>query len=997
MKSLKAKRIAAVAAGAALLGIGLAFAGPITFQNVPIINNAGQPVVQVVLGSSAKPADGVSAANIAAAIGNLAFTSVPVTASINASQAQSVLKPVVSTTGYTLANQQVYFNESSSSYVSGTYSFSALIGSVLNRAVKPSSYDALATKYLNSTTSAYPEQPATAGSSTATGVAPSAYNFVPGGVPTYSTPSSSNGGGVSFSTFSASASNVNYDNILRVTPSNLPSLLNSYGAGQESEYLWVTGFPVYDQNAGSFELKSAGGAYQAVFNKPISYRTGSNAINNTQISLLGQNWTILNYQMPGTTGFNSNTPASSYDVKSSNAINGGMVQLAASLTNVQTVFVGQNITSGPFKVELTDIGRTTNGLLPAAVNVYYNGGLINTTAITPPSIQKFNVSNHTIDVKVESTFAGYYAYTKYAKMQLYSNVMNITSGSVFNKTTNPGWYTELLWTNSSSTTAGIPNELQSIVVYNQTPTSLKPGQSFNFITSPSAYKLTFDGQSLTSSANYDALSFQTQPVSSVTYHNTGTSATNGPFNVTEPAQELVMKSTIPGAFTVAGQQSSTETFDLTPYAFTIGTSAGNVAENAIITDVYGGNFISPSSNLRLVIHGTNAAAQNITSSTLNFNQVNSSGVSIPQTFNTITSINITSRAVPGLTVKVVQSAATGNVLATLAPASTSPAILQLQSSGTTYLKTASGTYNQQNGQIGTAFALTSPSGVSSLSSTSVGQKQYAEFTINEYAVPSVGSSLDELAFGIDNNTNPSASNMFWMNYTDSGSTSAGTGNNATYFPTAYSVNGASATNPSTTGLNAPLGFYTERGSKVASMSSTALTLDMAKVADKLQFSVGPSNVTAVTLHQKMVGPVGIGQAIPGIPNVTVAAVNASVAVSGKNYSISGISNIVATPSVSSATEPVMLKNMTVAGSPSALVVLDSQANPSSNLILIGSGFVNTLSAQLQSSYNVSVTPTTQIDAAYGSNRILIAGYSANQTTAAANSFIQALYAKASTT
>src|SRR5208283_5383775 len=100
MKSLNAKRVAAIAAGAALLGAGLAFAGPVAFQNVPIISNAGQPVVQIVIGSQAKPADGVSAANIAAAIGNLAYTSVPVTATVNQAQAQSVLGvSVTSSTG----------------------------------------------------------------------------------------------------------------------------------------------------------------------------------------------------------------------------------------------------------------------------------------------------------------------------------------------------------------------------------------------------------------------------------------------------------------------------------------------------------------------------------------------------------------------------------------------------------------------------------------------------------------------------------------------------------------------------------------------------------------------------------------------------------------------------------------------------------------------------------------------------------------------------------
>lgn len=962
MKSLKAKRIAAVAAGAALLGIGLAFAGPITFQNVPIINNAGQPVVQVVLGSSAKPADGVSAANIAAAIGNLAFTSVPVTASINASQAQSVLKPVVSTTGYTLANQQVYFNESSSSYVSGTYSFSALIGSVLNRAVKMN--QPLNTKTLQTSASGYAYSESN--SLTVSPVASPYFFDEP--VPYTTVSGSVNGGGVSFTSGFVNASS---DNILRVTPQELPALMNNVGANGESEYLWVTGFPVYDQNtnAKTFELKSAGGAYQAVFNKPISYKTGSNAVNNAQISLLGQNWTILNYELPGASAFNSNTGVAS--ASSTSVVNGGMLQLASSLSPLSTVFVGQNITSGPFKVELTDIGRTTNGLLPAAVNVYYNGALVNTTAITPPSVQKFNVSNHTLYVKVNSTFAGYYAYTKYAKMQLYSNVMNVTSGSVFNKTTNPGWNTELLWTN---TTSGIANELQGIVIFNETPTSLKPGQSFNFITSPSLYKLTFDGQSL-SSSSYDPVSI-TSSQSSETYENAPTNTGGGVGNInniTMPAQLLTVTSQIPNAFSYSGQTGSSILYDLTPYQLTESHANGNTLVNATATISISGNYVSSTYPLQVTVKGARTNGSGITTlETVSLtNSLYTTG-NFPA-YN-VTSITL-NRALPGVTVDV-------NTIEPMASLTTlSPQILY-SVSGKNYMYNTSAAnviYNQQNGQPTTNFALTKTGGT--YLGTMHAAAPYFEYTMNEIAVPSQSSSQDQLAFDIYNSTSgPGASPLFQLNNSVSG-----TPNNMTY--------------SSTSGANvlAPVGFYTERGSKVATISRSALTVDFAKAVDMLQFSVGPSNVTAVTLHQKMVGPVGIGQAIPGIPNVTVAAVNASVAVSGKNYSISGISNIVATPSVSSATEPVMLKNMTVAGSPSALVVLDSQANPSSNLILIGSGFVNTLSAQLQSSYNVSVTPTTQIDAAYGSNRILIAGYYANQTTAAANSFIQALYAKASTT
>ncbi len=81
MKSLYAKRIAAVAAS---LLVGLASAGQgVTYGNIPIISTTGQPVVQIVVGSTAQPSDGVVAANIAAVIGSLAHTTQNVTASIS--------------------------------------------------------------------------------------------------------------------------------------------------------------------------------------------------------------------------------------------------------------------------------------------------------------------------------------------------------------------------------------------------------------------------------------------------------------------------------------------------------------------------------------------------------------------------------------------------------------------------------------------------------------------------------------------------------------------------------------------------------------------------------------------------------------------------------------------------------------------------------------------------------------------------------------------------
>ncbi|MDE1870256.1 MAG: S-layer protein, partial [Candidatus Micrarchaeota archaeon] len=161
MNSLNAKRITAIAAS---LAMGLVFAGPVSFSNIPIINSAGQPVVQIVLGSTSQPSDGVVAANIAAVIGNLAFTSTPITATVGNTGAVSC---AVTTPSCTLTGQQVWLGEKGSVSAAGSYTIKALIGSVLNGAALnygtlPSTKTLQGTSASNSGSYAYSEGPNTA-------------------------------------------------------------------------------------------------------------------------------------------------------------------------------------------------------------------------------------------------------------------------------------------------------------------------------------------------------------------------------------------------------------------------------------------------------------------------------------------------------------------------------------------------------------------------------------------------------------------------------------------------------------------------------------------------------------------------------------------------------------------------------------------------------------------------------------------------------------------
>jgi hypothetical protein len=257
-----------------------------------------------------------------------------------------------------------------------------------------------------------------------------------------------------------------------------------------------------------------------------------------------------------------------------------------------------------------------------------------------------------------------------------------------------------------------------------------------------------------------------------------------------------------------------------------------------------------------------------------------------------------------------------------------------------------------------------------------GQHKYGTYTINEYNVPSYtgANGADALAFGIYNSSN-SGSNPFQFVVNQS---TTGTKNNMSYTSSQNVV------------TNAPNGFITERGSKVASETPSTLTVNLAKVVDTLQFVVGPvvGVTTSNTVTSQSVGPVGVGQAVPGFSNLTVSKVNATCTFASTSCSVSGLSNLTATPSVTSAVVPVELNTATT-----PLVVLDSNANSAATLIVVGSLYVNSVAQQVfaqNPSLNSSFGPSSVVASAEGTNRILVAGYTANQTVTAGNEFINQL-------
>ncbi len=1023
MKSVNAKRIAALAASVAL---GLTMAAPVSFSNIPIVNSAGQPVVQIVVGSSAQPSDGVVAANIAAVIGNLAFTSTPVTATVGGTSGLSCA--ITAASACSVSNQQVWLGEKGTVTAVGSYSFKTVIGSILNAAVL--NYNTLnGTKTLQgSGSNTYPKYSSPypqVSSPTATSA------FAGLSISLTGTPQANvNGGGVTLSQITDTVSGSQYDNIVRFSNAQVPGLLNNNGQYGESEYLWALGFPVYDQASGvnNFAVLDAQSAYQVTFANPPKLFTGSPlVVNHASFTFDGANWTVFNATLPGAT-----------QPFSSNFITGGKLQLAQASTGLKTIYVGQNVSAGKITVTLQDLSYpNSNGVADAALAVYNNGVLTNETSVAPGATQLVNSTGTNVYLYVSQTFPGLYSYQKWAKVQLFSSVANVTQGKVFNN--NPNWYASIWWTSNQSSssnadtwTAGTDNanaELYGLVLYsNQSKTTtLSPGSTLAI---GSSHKLTFAGDSLgtpgSGNSNYDPLTFSTSDSSLLSYTNpaetsvntftnttvsaigvTGSGGSNGASNATvisEPVNLLTVTSSSNSAFDLNGGSSlpspsgavSTVEYNLNPYQFVPSNTvdhagvanilaAGNGGVNVIVTNsgLVSGNYVSSNYPLTVTVSGHVPGTSSVSSQTFSFTGFGSQALN-GFAFGNVTNVQL-SYAVPnGITVQVYDTfnsvlASPGSnsvLMGTLSPSAHPTLLYQVPQYSywiaPNALTSSSVLYTLEGTNL--PFKL----GVNAAVANS-GNQEFFTYTVPEIVLPSSTTAQANVVIGLYNSTTFEGNPAYFLNST-----------------TSY-TNAVNYESSQNNVVKAQAGFRTERGSEIASIAPTTLTYDMAKSVDTLQFLVGPqsSNVTSTTTNY---GPYGVGQAT-NIPNVTIAKVNATCsfnsAAAASSCTVSGTGNLTATPSVKSAQQSVGLNTALT-----PLAVLDTNANNASTLIVVGSYYVNSVAQQIfaqNPSFASSFGTSSVVVQAFGTNRILVAGYSANQTVQAGNQFIQDLLSAAAAT
>ena len=464
MKSLNVKKIAVAAIGAAM--IGAAFAGAVTvpssLSSYQFFSN-GSPQVKIVVGTAAQPSDAVAAANIAAMIGNLAYTSTPVSINGESGLACSGSAGTATCSGGSATIQVTTPGINPAT----AYQMTTLINSALNA------------DYTSSLTSQQRAQ--TSGLS----------NQI-----------------TSFQNAPFTSDNVN----AQITPYQTPVLkkttLNIGGNSiTEEEDIYAGATNSFSSTTNSIQSPGLGAYYVATFTNPLPLCTNTannvttcdasgnqQLINDTvnTIEFLGQPWVVEQFNN-GVINANSSNPATS-------------LELGQQTAYVPQLYIGQSETApNGVKVTLNSItgasGAGNQGFY-ASFNVTATDG---TTQIVTMNEQSYQTVDG-VTIHVGKVFPGLTSGVQYAEVSIYSNQLTLsgTGGRISGTLDYGNWYSRF-----TDSTNGQSEAISNIVVYPSIASLLYnnavPGTSFSLIQGSPLYNLNYVGLT---NVTYTPLTFQ---------------------------------------------------------------------------------------------------------------------------------------------------------------------------------------------------------------------------------------------------------------------------------------------------------------------------------------------------------------------------------------------------------------------------------------------------------------------------------------------------------
>ena len=943
--------------------LGAAVAGAVSVDDAglgsfPFFSN-GEPNVKIVVGSAAMPSDAVAAANIAAMVGNLAYTSKDIT--------------VLGTTGLTCTG-----GAGSTGTVAGQVS-----ASVTTPGVNPNVAYQMKT-YLEG----YLDKDTTDNRVDAWSVAdgnPAAAGRV--------MPSDASTG-----TTYAGRKVTNYETSALAFKGTISDTKASKSYTEEERY-YLYSNPAYDTSSKEVKGKATRIGYETQFTDPIPVCTNASpsatsctskvyesARHHIKIKFLGADWVVYGlenfaYDGGGTT---------------SSVMGSAKVTLGKEVAYNPFMSIGDEITApNGIKVKLVDISSFGYGTVSqpkATFKVYNSAGTEIDTAILQPT-DEYN--DNGIVIHEYDAVAGV-AGTSNVEISIFSEKLELTHNSVVNTDNSPWRVT--LWGGGSTFGASLARiQMQNIadVPY------LRANEYMNIIKKPAAMKMTFNGLETPSST--DTLSLTTLVPQYFPYTTTDT---------TSKGYAVQLSSTRSNAFQFASGDSASTVY------YVIGGMAGNArrgslyyyktGSSSVMYNMY--NHTAATVNFTLPIGPITLANGNPAGLALSgwrMNPVGANGTSICNSqfgYGGITNVT----AVSGVTPSAVGVASNGSLntidaTGTIATLYNEPSILTTTLAPTT----AGGNVTIVNGTTSSSCNGTwilNLTGAASLNGTLTGVS-VADFLTNyvtyNYGPTSVvigfnSTALEAAALSgtvphltmytihIPEYTTDTDGALYAFKVAVGGSetTTPGFANTGSLAYIGYGEHpGAQTTGYhgiNNTATNYESGFISRRGG-TATVGTSSVSISYPSTLSHAIYTLSSADTDTTSNTATVTGGVGSTLLNSGGYIVNVTGVGGSCGTGATGGDVSGTESLTCSEASAYTVTP-----MDTSSTP--LVVLDSSSYAAGTqpLIVVGGPIVNTVAS---STLSGGINPTDEPMVKVVGDKIVVAGYTAADTTSAANALI----------
>lgn len=498
MKGVNVKKIAALAGVALLAGAGMA-AADVVYGSTQLVDQNGQPTVKIVVGSMGQISDGVAAANIAGAIANQAYKSSTLTASVPTDACSVGAATGTGAGTCQISNKKVTLSVNMPGGIAGAYQFNTLITDTIDKTLENRNYTLSEDNYTATNTS-----------DVSTVLSPLRFSL----------------GDVSKARLLYRIGGTQYTGFADKTVTD-PQATSEFSYTEEQNF-WVGSAAnaiAYDSgsqyrdvvakyNVVAYNTRFIGNDYGipvctggdrtagnwADCSNDTNYYTYNHRV---KINFLGGEWVISSMTTP-TTALASST----------GAINGGEVKLAKEAKH-DIVNVGGVLDAGTFKIRLADISTATgaDNAHPAIIDVLdSNDVVVGQITVNAGSTYTFVQGNNggSVKIHVYKTAPGFTLNAKWAELAVYTDEVTLRDNQKYNQVSstdpNKNFKVSLVWKNrdysagdasQNSTTA---DSLREIVIYNEDDFIGKKyaaGDSYNFMATDPAYKLTYSGTDLT--------------------------------------------------------------------------------------------------------------------------------------------------------------------------------------------------------------------------------------------------------------------------------------------------------------------------------------------------------------------------------------------------------------------------------------------------------------------------------------------------------------------